>query len=108
MTIDDDAGPLVPVAFAVTVQRRPPDPSPDRPASGPLEALRDVRVVVIANGVRYGGVLMGADETDLYLRGEFRYIVMPLHQVSSVVREEPDRTRLGGWQADDDASEPQP
>jgi hypothetical protein len=89
---DDDAlGALVPTAFSRVVKR----PSRDELPVYSLEALKGERVLVRANGFSYGGVLIGADEGELYLRTELRYLVLPLSSVTSVVPAPADRGPLG-------------
>jgi hypothetical protein len=80
---DEDLAPIVPAAFSETVSRR------ERFELKPytFEGLKGERVVVRANGFEYRGVLIGADEGELYLRGELRYIVLPLEHVTHVERE---------------------
>lgn len=80
----------------------------DDPAAFTFESLKGERVVVRANGFVYRGVLIGADEGELYLRGEMRWVVLPLADISDV---QPDRARdwpLGGWRprGQDDEGEP--
>lgn len=62
-----------------------------------FEALKGETVEVRANGFSYRGVLVGADEGELYLRGEMRWVVLPLADVSEVRLARPDRSALGGW-----------
>lgn len=62
-----------------------------------FESLKGERVEVRANGFTYRGVLVGADEGELYLRGEMRWVVLPLSDVSEVRLERPGRVALGGW-----------
>ena len=60
-----------------------------------FESMRGERVVVWSNGVRFGGRLVGADEDDLYLRGDTRYWALPLSNVSSVALEDDTRRPMG-------------
>jgi hypothetical protein len=46
--------------------------------------MRFKDVVVVSSGFVYRGQLLGADETDLYLKGQFRYLVLPLERVASI------------------------
>lgn len=77
---DDGLEDAVPAAFSRTVTRRTHDDL--EPFS--FEGLRGASVVVRANGFTYRGVLVGADEGEIYLRGELRYIVLPLSSVTGV------------------------
>lgn len=56
----------------------------DWPAEFSFEALRFKQVIVISSGFIYRGELMGADETDLYLKGPLRYLVLPMDRVTSI------------------------
>ena len=86
------------------------------PADGPakippefsFEDWKYKRVVVIASGFIYRGVLLGADETDLYLKGEFRYLVLPMEKVNSIRPEggpegfDPRKSVEPGFYSEDD------
>jgi hypothetical protein len=98
MSGDDDSGrppaDVVPVAFAaVKAKRKDPEPSGYRDR---LLAMKDRVVDVLSNGLRYRGVLVGADEEELYLRGEVRWIVLPLDRITSVNEVKEVRRPLGG------------
>ncbi|HEY4223888.1 MAG TPA: hypothetical protein VGO62_21180 [Myxococcota bacterium] len=84
---DDDLVALVPAAFATIVH------GPDRKDAGAydFEALQGEAVHVRANGFSYRGVLVGADEGELYLRGELRWVILPLHSITSVALDKPPR-----------------
>jgi hypothetical protein len=49
-----------------------------------LEELRWKRVLVRAHGIIYRGVLIGADDDDVYLKGELRYLVLPMERITSI------------------------
>ncbi len=53
---------------------------------------------VVANGFSYQGTLIGADDQDLYLKGDLRWLVLPLSTVSSV-QEAPAKERGLGVRA---------
>jgi hypothetical protein len=72
----------------------------------PFEALRGQAVLVRANGFLYRGVLVGADEAELYLRGELRWVVLPLADVTDVRLEPKARVALGGWRPPGDEGAP--
>lgn len=91
---DSDADGLslvIPAAFATAVKRD--EPLPLEPHT--FEALRGEVVVVRAHGFLYRGVLVGADEAELYLRGELRWVVLPLAHVTDVRRDQPNHVPLG-------------
>ena len=86
---DDDDGVdlLVPSSFAVTLPRADDDAAGSGRAvlrAHTFAALRHKHVVVIANGFTYRGVFVGADEDDVYLRGTFRWFVLPLSSVTTL------------------------
>jgi hypothetical protein len=60
-----------------------------------LDELKGADVVVRANGFIYRGVLIGADETEIYLRGETRYVVLPLASVTDLKPERSGGHGLG-------------
>jgi len=47
-----------------------------------FESLKNKSVEVWARGFRYRGVLSGADEKDLYIKGLTRWWVIPLADIS--------------------------
>jgi hypothetical protein len=84
----DHVDALLDVVPAALARERPLE----REAHAPLRAhsfaaLLRRRVVVVANGFTYRGRLQGADEDDLYLRGELRWFVLPLSSVRSLARD---------------------
>ena len=78
---------LVPASFSVTLPKRD---EPARLTAHNFEQLKHRAVVVIANGFTYRGVFCGADEDDVYLKGELRWWVLPLSSVTTV-RLDPER-----------------
>jgi hypothetical protein len=99
----DDLGDVVPAAFAVARPRRAeetPGASGPPPAHTFAQLLRRP-VVVDAQGFTYRGVLQGADEHELYLRGELRFLVLPLDTVRSV-RLDAERAAADDDRDDDD------
>jgi hypothetical protein len=99
MSDDDEGGrpplDIVPAPFVI-VKPKYLEPEPivfrDR-----LLALKGSLVDVMANGLRYRGTLVGADEEEIYLRGEMRYIVIALDRVSSVQAVVDVHRPLGGY-----------
>ncbi len=61
--------------------------SDDRLTAFSFARLRRKPVIVRTNGFNVRGMLHGVDETDLYLRGELRWFVLPLQTITSVVRD---------------------
>lgn len=90
---DDDVPPdALPAGFAVTVAPR----ERTELARHTFESLKGEKVIVRANGFLYRGVLIGADEGELYLRGEMRWVVLPLAYVTDVVKDDAKDVPLGG------------
>ena len=57
------------------------NPLPDKFS---FDDLRFKRVEVVSSGILYRGVLIGADESDIFLKGNLRWLILPLERVSSV------------------------
>ena len=60
-----------------------------------FEQLKNRQVEVRADGIIYKGTLIGADDEWLYLKGNLRWLILPLEKVSNV-RLEGQRERLDG------------
>ena len=78
--LDRDLDDIVPVGFTSIVHKR----LDDDPKPYTLESMKGEQVIVRANGFEYRGKLVGADEGELYLRSETRWVVLPLAIVTSV------------------------
>ena len=91
MSEDDVLEQLVPAAFLVVGHER--EDGVLRAHS--FETLRGQLVVVDAAGFLYRGLLVGADEEELYLRGETRWWVLPLATVREM-HVAPPEVPLGG------------
>lgn len=77
---------LVPSSFSITRPLRRDDDD-KRLGAFSFERLRRKPVIVRANGFTVRGTLHGVDETDLYLRGELRWFVLPLTSITSVIKD---------------------
>lgn len=96
---DDDAlHDVVPVPMTEAVGRRVRQDAP----AWTLDGMKGVYVRVRANGFDYRGVLVGADDGELYLRGELRVMVLPLADVTVVRPESPGEARSSGSDEDDE------
>ncbi|MFH1809840.1 MAG: hypothetical protein ABIJ09_13930 [Pseudomonadota bacterium] len=66
------------------------DPAPGlvRPASeGPadiIEAMKYQQVVVRANAITYQGMLLGADEEEVYLKTNTRYVTVRMDRITKI------------------------
>ncbi len=49
-----------------------------------FEKFKYKKVTVIAGGLSYRGVFLGADDSDIYLKGTFRYLLLPLEKVTAI------------------------
>jgi hypothetical protein len=49
-----------------------------------FEQMRFRRIEVMADGVLYRGILIGADSSDIYIKGALRWLVLPLDKITSV------------------------
>lgn len=90
----DHLADVVPRRFTSIAACRRDDGIPVKPHS--FGGLRGQAVIVRANGFLYRGTLVGADEAELYLRGEFRWVVLPLASVTDV-RVDDTRDVPLGW-----------
>lgn len=108
---DDDGMPpldVVPAHFAVTKRKRE--------GRGPfgiderfvdrLRAMKGAEVEVTSAGIHYRGLLVGADEQDLYLRAVLRWLVLPLDRVTHVRRVDDTARPMGGPPTDPIGEEP--
>jgi hypothetical protein len=97
--IDDaDLNDVVPVAFAT-----PRRPKPERRLTDfSFQKLLGRRVVLRVNGFDVAGVFRGADEDDVYVRGELRWFVYPMASVTGLTVIDDD-----GDNDDDDDDEQQ-
>lgn len=83
-TADRDAGDATqdtaaPVADAASLPRKA--------AEGPrdlLEQLKFQDVVVWANAITYRGMLLGADDEELYLRTSLRYVTVRMDRITKI------------------------
>lgn len=95
----DAIDPAIPVPIAATRPRRSDDEPRLRAFS--FDALKWREVQVVANGFTYRGILVGADDVELYLRGELRWFVLPLDTVSEVKpapgEGAPLASKIPGW-----------
>ncbi len=79
--VDDFLAHIVPVGFATRRDRRDPQPL----SAFTFRRLMGRRVRLRVNGFDVEGRFDGADEDDVYLRGELRYFVYPQSSVTGLV-----------------------
>jgi hypothetical protein len=75
----DPTDDLVPAQLSVTVRR-----DDRRVEAFDLDELRGRQVEIYANGFTYRGVLHGADEHEIYLKGLTRWWTIPLERVATL------------------------
>lgn len=101
MPSDDDEHPrippddVIPVALATTRPKKDLD-APHELGTFSFEDNKGRIVEVRASGFSYRGVLVGADEAELYLKTEMRWLVLPLDRVTSLRVIEEQHRPLGG------------
>jgi hypothetical protein len=102
MADEDEIDPALPVPLSAQ-RRRADDDDELRPHT--FETLKYEQVLVRASGFLYRGTLIGADESDLYLKTETRWVVLPLDRVTSVAPDDARDRPLGlpSWLDDEDA-----
>ncbi len=49
-----------------------------------FEKYKFKQVTVTAGGLSYKGIFIGADDSDIYLKGTFRYLLLPLEKITSI------------------------
>lgn len=54
------------------------------PAEFSFDEMRFCWVEVVSQGIVYRGVLIGADDKDVYLRGALRWLILPLDRITSI------------------------
>lgn len=81
---EPEVDPALPTAFVATRPKKRPDDDDDAPPFT-FERLKGRLVDVRAGGFDYRGTLIGADENEIYLRAETRWVVLPLDRVTRVV-----------------------
>lgn len=102
--MEDEDDVAIPVGFAVTIERSDRGDRPEL-ARHTFESLKGEQVIVRANGFIYRGLLVGADDGELYLRGVMRWVVLPLAHISEVTKDDAKDRPLGGpekWEPRDE------
>lgn len=105
---DDDGRPpldVVPAHFAVT-KRKSASPAGEERFVDRLRAMKGAEVEVTSGGIHYRGLLVGADEHDLYLRAVLRWLVLPLDRVTHVRKIDDAARPMGGPPTDPIGEEP--
>ena len=49
-----------------------------------FDKLRFENIEVIAAGILYRGVLIGADDVDIYIKGRLRWLILPIETITSL------------------------
>jgi hypothetical protein len=62
----------------------PGDKPEELPEKWTFDKLRFKKIEVMAAGILYRGVLIGADDVDLYIKGRLRWLILPIETVTSL------------------------
>ena len=62
----------------------PPESTEEPLQAFNLDKLRNQEIEVISNGILYQGILIGADDSDLFLKGRLRWLILPLDRITSL------------------------
>jgi hypothetical protein len=49
-----------------------------------FDQMRFQWVEIVSSGILYRGVLIGADDKDIYLRGALRWLILPMDRITSI------------------------
>lgn len=49
-----------------------------------FDKLRFKKIEVMAAGILYRGVLIGADDVDIYIKGRLRWLIFPIETITSL------------------------
>ena len=49
-----------------------------------FDKLRFKNIEVMAAGILYRGVLIGADDVDIYMKGRLRWLILPIETITSL------------------------
>ena len=62
----------------------PGDQQEELPEKFTFDKLRFKNIEVISAGILYQGVLIGADDTDIYMKGRLRWLILPIETITSL------------------------
>ncbi len=62
----------------------PGDQSKELPEKFTFEQLRFKSIEVISAGILYRGILIGADDREIYLKGHLRWLILPIDAITSL------------------------
>ena len=55
-----------------------------------IQSMMRKEVIVIANGMRYTGVLIEVSDTEVHLQGPLQWISLPVSSVTDILLKEPE------------------
>ena len=64
--------------------KEPGDKQEAPPERFTFDKLRFKNIEVISTGILYRGVLIGADDTDIYMKGRLRWLILPIETITSL------------------------
>ena len=60
------------------------DKPDELPEKFTFDKLRFKNIEVMAAGILYRGVLIGADDVDIYIKGRLRWLILPIETITSL------------------------
>lgn len=64
--------------------KEPGENQEELPEKFTFDKLRFKSIEVVAAGILYRGVLIGADDVDIYMKGRLRWLILPIETISSL------------------------
>jgi hypothetical protein len=62
----------------------PGDKSADLPEKYTFDKLRFKKIEILSAGILYRGILIGADDEDIYVKGRLRWLILPIETITSL------------------------
>jgi hypothetical protein len=62
----------------------PGEKQEELPEKFTFDKLRFKSIEVIAAGILYRGILIGADDVDIYMKGRLRWLILPIETITSL------------------------
>jgi hypothetical protein len=66
------------------MSKEPGDKQEELPEKFTFDKLRFKSIEVISSGILYRGILIGADESDIYMKGRLRWLILPIETITSL------------------------
>jgi hypothetical protein len=62
----------------------PGDHREEPPEKFTFDQLRFKSIEVMSAGILYRGILIGADDADIYMKGRLRWLILPIETITSL------------------------